>query len=378
MKGFSKKKMISFMRESLKIIFVLLLCAGLGAFLAVGVRAGSAKRFAEEYFSHYVTNNYEAMYEMIDCKESRFITLENFVNKCEGEKIYGSMRGYSFSKGVEQGDRKTYVVSYYMGSDTSPNTYSITLKKQKKKVYLFFDTWKVSINNMIINDYKINVPVGTAVTLDGVDISSYYKSTSEDGTVDTYVIDKLFSGDHTIAVNLDATGEITKTEYVSDNGQEINITTNDFAIKPDVQQKLYEYSTFIVKTMYEYAMNPSKNADDITALYANTEEAKASGKSTYEAIRSAIQQENGAAIRVLDIKRLSPSIESFSYPDRVAVRVEFDYSYSAVTGTSTLSGIVQEYGGEGKDVAYVYLNLIDNAWKIVKVDMTCIDYSKQG
>ena len=107
------------------------------------------------------------------------------------------------------------------------------------------------MDRLFISDYNIVVPVGKQVPLDGSDISSYKRSTSEDGTKDIYVIDKMLSGDHTISVTLDDSGEITKTEYVTDNNANVEITTEDFAMKPDVKQKIYEYSTFIVKTMYE-------------------------------------------------------------------------------------------------------------------------------
>lgn len=378
MKVMEKKKVVSFFKEFIKIVLTLAVCAGIGIFIALGKRAGSPQRYAEEYFSNYVTNNYKEMYKMIECKESQFINYDTFVNKCEGEKVYGSITGYTFSKPVEQGNKVTYVVSYFIGGDKQPNTYTITLHKQKRHTYLFFSTWKVSVDRMIINDYSIDVPVGTVVNMDGVDISSYKKGTSEDGTTDNYIVDKMFSGDHTISVNLDATGEITKTQYVMKDNESVKITTNDFAIKPDVQQKLYEYSTFIVKTMYEYAMDKTKNVESISMLYANTDEAKASAKATYESLSAAIQQPDGASLRMLDIKTLSPSIDSFTYPDRVAVAVKYSYDFSAITGTSTLSGIVDSYDGSGEDTAVVYLNLIDEAWKIVKVDLNCIDYSKQN
>lgn len=378
MKVIGKKKILSFFKEMIKIVLTLAVCAGIGIFFALGNRAGSSRRYAEEYFSNYVTNNYKGMYDMIECKESQFINYENFVNKCEGEKIYGSITGYDFSKPVEHGDKVTYVVSYFMGPDTRTNTYTITLKKQKKRTHLFFNTWKVSVDRMIIKDYSIDVPVGTNVTMDGEDISVYKKGTSEDGTTDNYVINEMFSGDHTIAVNLDATGEITKTQYVMGNNESVKITTNDFAMKPDVQQKLYEYSTFVVKSMYEYAMDKTKNVEDISMLYAGTDEAKASARATYDMISAAIQKPDGASLRMLDIKTLSPSIDNFTYPDRVSVTVKYNYEFSAVTGTSTLSGIVDNYNGSGEDSAVVYLNLIDGAWKIVKVDMNCIDYSKQN
>lgn len=373
-----KKKTLSFIKEALKIILVLAFCAGLGIFLAIGTRASSPERFAEQYFSYFATNNYEGMYEMIDCEESEFINLENFINKCEGEKIYGSITGYKLSKPVTEGNTKTYVVTYYIGADKTPNTYTITLHKQKEKTHLFFDTWKVSVDRYLIHDYQITVPVGTRVLMDGMDISKYKTGTSEDGTLDNYSVNPIFSGDHTVSVHLDATGEITKTQYVTEETDSILITTNDFAIKPDVQQKLYEYSAFIIKMMYQYSMDKTKNSDDVAILYANTDEAKESAKATFETLCSEVSQPNGASLRELDIKTLSPEIASFTYPDRVTVKVDYDYTFKAVTGTSVLSGIVEEYEGEGKSTAYVYLNLIDNAWKIVKVDLQCVDYSKQG
>lgn len=371
------KKARSFLIEAAKIIVVLAICAGIGIFLALGNRAGSSQRFAEEYFSHYVTNNYKEMYKMIDCKESEFINLDNFIIKCEGEKIYGSITGYQLSKPVRQGKAVTYVVTYYIGAEKIPNTYTITLHEQKKKTHLFFSTWKVSVNRFLINDYEINVPVGTGVNLDGIDIAKYKKGTSEDGTLDIYVVDKIFSGDHTVSVNLDATGEITKTQYVMDDTDSITITTNDFAMKPDVQQRLYEYSVFVIKSMYEYSMDKRKNFEDISILYAETEEAQASARATFDTISGDVQKPDGASLRELDIKTLSPSIEAFTYPDRVTVKVDYDYEYRAVTGTSVLSGITEEYTGAGNATSFVHLNLINGAWKIVKVDMSCVDYSKK-
>lgn len=377
MKLINKKKIGAFIKEFLRITLVLAVCAGIGIFLALGTRAGSSYDFAEEYFSYYVTNNYENMYKMIDDKEAEFINLDNFKNKCEGEKIYGSIKGYSLSKAVKEGKKVTYVVTYYIGNDSTPKTYTITLNKQKKHTHLFFSTWKVSVERFLISDYNIIVPAGKSVLMDGEDISLYKKSTTEDGNKDIYVIDKMFSGDHTISVSLDDSGEITKTEYVTEDNSSVEITTEDFAMKPDVQQKIYEYSTFIVKTMYEYAMDKTKNYENISDLYAGTEEAKNSAKTTFEALVSDIEKPDGASLRILDMQTLSPKIKSFTYPDKVIVDVTYTYEFAAVTGTSMLSGIVENYYGRGTSSATVYMNLIDDAWKIVKVDMKCIDYSKQ-
>ena len=104
-----KLKIKNFLKEFSKIAGMLLACAALGFFLAIGIRSSSPDRIAKKYFSYYVTNNYEEMYKMIDVKESEFINLENFKIKCEGEKIYGSIKDYKISKPVKQGDTITYV-----------------------------------------------------------------------------------------------------------------------------------------------------------------------------------------------------------------------------------------------------------------------------
>ena len=371
------RKVLRFLAEALKIIMMLAICGGLGIFLAVGNRAGSPERFAKKFFSYYITNNYEEMYKMIDIHESEFINYENYKSKCEGEKIYGSVKDYHLSKPVRQGDMVTFVASYKLGDDPVSRTYTITLLRQDKKVYGFFDTWKVSVNRFVIRNYEINVPVGTTVTLDGIDIAKYKKGTSEDGTQDKYVVGKIFSGDHTVAVNLDATGEITKTQYVTQDMASMTITTSDFAMKPDVQRKLNEYSVFVVNAMYQYAMDRTKNFQNISVLYNSTQEAQDSARSTFDKISAAVVQDNGASIRQLELKSLKPQINNFTYPDRVTVRVNYDYAFTAVTGTTALTGIVSEYGGEGSDYADVYFNLVDGDWKIVKVDMECLDYSQR-
>lgn len=359
--------------ELLKIVGMLLLCALLGIYLAVGVRAGSAKRFAKKYFSYYVTNNYEEMYKLIDCKESEFINFDTYKTKCEGEKLYGSITGYTFSTPVKKGDTVTFVVSYTVGDDETERTYTITLNKQKKKVYLFFNTWKVSVSRTMIENLDIDVPTGAQVLLDGINIDKYKTNTSDDNVQDRYVINNIFTGDHTVTVNVgDST--ISKTQYITPDMASISVTSEDFALKPDVQKKIYDYSVYLVNSMFEYAMDQTKNFENISVLYSGTEEAQASAKETFETVSAGVLQENGAAIKQLEIKAVEPQIIDFVYPDQVTVRVNYDYSYTAVTGTTTINGIVSEFTGEGSDYADVYFNLMDDDWKIVKVDMKCFEY----
>lgn len=370
------KKVLGFLKDTAKILLVLGIFGGIGVFLQFGVRGSSARSFADEYFSYYATNNYEEMFKMVEFEEDGLVDKEAFITKCGSEKIYGSMNNYKFSKPAKDGDYITYVVTYYTGKEKTQNSYTITLHKQRKKYLLFFPVWKVSIKNDYVYDYSIDVPAGTTVTMDNRDVTRYKKSTSKDGLYDNYIIDVLLKGDHTISVVQNETNEFTKTEYVSEDHQLTKVNSEDFNLMPDEKSKIYEYSTFIVKTVYEYAMDKRRDVNDMKILFANTDAAQASAESVYTSMLAAIEKEDGSALSVINIDKLTPTIKSYTYPDRVTVNVNYTYDFIATAGTSLLNGLVSNYNGSGSADAVVVLNYIDGAWRIVKVNMNCIDYSQ--
>ena len=370
------KKVLGFLKDTAKILVVLVIFGGIGVFLQFGVRGSSARSFADEYFSYYATNNYEEMFKMVEFEEDGLVDKEAFITKCGSEKIYGSMNNYKFSKPAKDGDYITYVVTYYTGKEKTQNSYTITLHKQRKKYLLFFPVWKVSIKNDYVYDYSIDVPAGTTVTMDNRDVTRYKKSTSKDGLYDNYIIDVLLKGDHTISVVQNETNEFTKTEYVSEDHQLTKVNSEDFNLMPDEKSKIYEYSTFIVKTVYEYAMDKRRDVNDMKILFANTDAAQASAESVYTSMLAAIEKEDGSALSVINIDKLTPTIKSYTYPDRVTVNVNYTYDFIATAGTSLLNGLVSNYNGSGSTDAVVVLNYIDGAWRIVKVNMNCIDYSQ--
>ena len=370
------KKVLGFLKDTAKILLVLGIFGGIGVFLQFGVRGSSARSFADEYFSYYATNNYEEMFKMVEFEEDGLVDKEAFITKCGSEKIYGSMNNYKFSKPAKDGNYITYVVTYYTGKEKTQNSYTITLHKQRKKYLLFFPVWKVSIKNDYVYDYSIDVPAGTTVTMDNRDVTRYKKSTSKDGLYDNYIIDVLLKGDHTISVVQNETNEFTKTEYVSEDHQLTKVSSEDFNLMPDEKSKIYEYSTFIVKTVYEYAMDKRRDVNDMKILFANTDAAQASAESVYTSMLAAIEKEDGSALSVINIDKLTPTIKSYTYPDRVTVNVNYTYDFIATAGTSLLNGLVSNYNGSGSADAVVVLNYIDGAWRIVKVNMNCIDYSQ--
>ena len=142
-----EKKAKRVLGEILKILGMLLCCALLGIYLAIGARASSPKRFAKEFFSYYVTNNYEEMYKMIDCEESQFVNFDTYKTKCEGEKIYGSITGYTLSSPVENGNTVTFVASYTVGDDDTERTADQIAHTLDDPVHVFHERHMTDIDN---------------------------------------------------------------------------------------------------------------------------------------------------------------------------------------------------------------------------------------
>lgn len=371
------RKIFRVIREIIKIALILAICGFTGIFIAVGERAGSSYRFAEKYFTYYITNNYQEMYKMIDGENSDFISYGNFQSMCSGEKVYGSMKDFSIGSATKNGDSVTYVVSYYMEGDSNQHTYTITLNKQKEKKYLFFDTWKVSVKRFLVRDFQIKTPAGMKASLDGKDLSGYSDGTSEDGTQDHYRIPVLFTGDHTLTVSSDLVGNISKAVYVRKDDESMELTTQDFKMNSGEQEDIESYSGLLLMNMYTYAMDGVSTFEDkVSKLFAPDEQSQAAARYAFDQLRAAITKEDGSSLRTLDIGTITPYLTMFEYPGKAVVQVDYSYSFTANGGTTILNGIINYYSGDGWASARYTFTLTDGAWKVSGIEMPCVNYEE--
>lgn len=371
------KKIVVIIIEVLKMGIVFGICAGIGVFLAVGERAGSSTRFAEQYFSYYVTNNYQEMYNMIDTTESGFISYDNFVNMCSSEKIYGQIQDYKMGSATKHGQDVTYVVSYYMYEDPQPHTYTITLKRQLENVYGFFPTWKVSVNRFLVQDFSVMTPAGTEARLDGKSLERYKKGQSEDGTKDIYQVPSIFIGDHTVSIADEMVGKFTRSVYVEKDAESLEITTRDFELEEQSYLNMRDLGSLLLTEMYADAMDGVSTFDDnLTKYFATEEQSQANGRAVFDAIKAKINQEDGTSLRSLNIEQVKGTLLSYVYPDRVVLKLDYTYSFEAARGTSLVSGIVSYYSGRGASTAIYTFRLIDGAWKLSELVMPCVSFER--
>ena len=357
-----------------KMLLILAVCAVIGIWLAVGSRAGSPERFAREYFKYYASGNYSKMYDMVQCDEDDFINEDHFTYKYESERLYGGVKTYKFSKGAEKSGRITYNVKYTTGTGQD-GSLEIVVKKQKKHVYGVFSTWKVNLDNEIAKDCSIGVISGLTGYVDHISLDSCKNGPSEDGTMNYYFIDRMFKGDHVITLNHDNLTSYTFSQSVDKSGEQMIINSSMLELPENDKKEMYDYSKFLLSSMYGYAMDGKTQFDDFSYMFYEDAATQETARNCFDSLRAATVQDDGALLEQITINNVSVALTDYTYPSDALVDVAYTYSYVARTGRTTISGITKEYDGMGTSMATIRYKLIDGTWKVTDISMPCADYS---
>lgn len=196
-----RKPINPFMIVSL--VEIVAFCIMIAVFFKVGQNTFGYENVAKNYFKSIADCDWDQVYGELELKESAFINKDAFLEmRKEDDKI-----SYSKIKVESVADKNAAHVNityYEKGSDYASGELQVKLTRQSKKSFLFFDNWKVSPDNYVINDFTIYAPQGADVYLDNQVIPDKYitkKSSTPDS--DCYQIPQMFAGTHTSFISLD-------------------------------------------------------------------------------------------------------------------------------------------------------------------------------
>ena len=190
-----RKPINPFMIVSL--VEIVAFCIMIAVFFKVGQNTFGYENVAKNYFKSIADCDWDEVYGELELKESAFINKDAFLEmRKEDDKI-----SYSKINAESTADKNTALVTityYEKGSDYASGELQVKLTRQSKKSFLFFDNWKVSSDNYVVNDFTIYAPQGADVYLDNQVIPDKYitkKSSTPDS--DCYQIPQMFAGTHT-------------------------------------------------------------------------------------------------------------------------------------------------------------------------------------
>lgn len=242
---------------------VVALLALIVAAFKIGENAFSAEKVAEKFFVEVANQNYKEAYKILDIDESEFINEENFKN-ASCNMALDKVSKYEVRKSSDDDDEKTVKIKYKGKSGT--DTYVINVEKKDGKKFLLFDNWEVNADSMIAKDFTLYVPNGAKVTVDGIELGDKYVE-SEDTYGQTYVIPKIFAGEHQVVVSQEGMQEVRKIVDTDDG----SFYVDQMSPGEEVLAEITDIATEDFKLIFEAAAE-RKDFSEIKSLLSSDED----------------------------------------------------------------------------------------------------------
>lgn len=200
----------------------------------------------------------------------------------------------------------------------------------------------------------------------------------EETGIVTYMIDRMFSGAHTIMF----VGTHTQPEsfLVTFDDDDKFYTLRDGDLRAEEKDVMTEAVKSIVVESYTSAF-AGNGADSLKALFAVKDGVGYGVDAVYASMLSSVNKEDGATLTSVDITNYSISFERYNFDGNVDVRFYYTAAYTAKEPRKIVDGVVidgvrQSYEGTVDSEAIITFEYIDGKWQAVALDMKCIDYSK--
>ena len=245
-------------------------------FCAIGKLQNDASFVAERYMQAYADHDWEKVYDLMERPEGALLQKALFVETMEASDLPVIQNfEVTLDTHFDRKKEKHYDVQY---TTNVQETSDIKLKliKQKEKAMFFFDKWRVSPEAVLVNDYKIHVPRGASVAIDGIALDKDKRIDGEIVGMDTYAV-TLFEGKHDLQAAV-PWHEIYENLFTVGEGEEYSVSglimTEDG--KTAVQSKMQT----VLKKMYTAAMSED-DFSTIESLFAV--DAREACRQTYDA-----------------------------------------------------------------------------------------------
>ena len=126
-------------------------------FFNIGKKTFGYESVASNYFEAMMNGDWGNAYDFLDVSESDFLNKDMFIaaNKDKGITEYNT---YNIDSSTESKVSADVSISYREKSSSSTSNEYISLNRQGKKNFLFFDSWKVSPDEYICESFEIQAP----------------------------------------------------------------------------------------------------------------------------------------------------------------------------------------------------------------------------
>lgn len=325
---------------------VVLAAARIG-FFSVGNAQSKPEKTAEQFMSAIRNKDWDKMYSYVTMPESQFLTKETFETYQKQKWDMVNIVNYSIlpqqpqsahtnNQEMENEDGGLAYqarVQYTTPSTTVPQTITLNLIKQTEKSMLFFDTWKISVQDDIISEYSISAPSFASVSFDGTVLNdsdlATDKTTNEEEGQSVYIIKNIFAGQHTLKTTSDYTED--NEEIVSlDQSFDSAYTVSVGEIKEDIISQLKDKSESVIKDIYNAAL-AHEDFDSLQDYFSTDSTLLSDFQWMYSGITDRVFTEEDGGVKKVEFSNFNVQGEQTNSQQSdlcVSTDVSFNYKYT--------------------------------------------------
>ena len=350
-------------------------CIMIAVFFNVGQNTFGYENIAKNYFKSIADCDWDQVYNELELKESAFINKDAFLEmRKEDDKI-----SYSKIKVESVADKNTAhvnIIYYEKGSDYASGELQVKLTRQPKKSFLFFDNWKVSPDNYVVNDFTIYAPQGADVYLDNQVIPDKYitkKSSSPDS--DCYQIPQMFVGTHTSFISFDGfTGPETPV-FAQYDYDYLSLEYDSLSVTSKQQEEILNTAYGILQK--ELAAGVAGN-DFSTIEDLFTDDSVVDAKDSYNSyyLDNFAASDSRSAVKKLSLNNVTGSFSDFRISNGTIyaeVLISYDYTVD-YRKKDWWTGKYEKETYDGDSSTRYYLQYQDGTWKLSSSSFPSIYY----
>lgn len=344
--------------KSVKILLILNLIF-LFVVIVISVIASSLtspKHIAKGYFNTIVDGDWNKMYSYFSLENSDFINQDSFIKMMENEinleienfeilkessLSYENsfLEKYPFSKNYYKSSSdsdmiKTYVVNYILKGSASPQSETITLVKSSGKKFLFYPDYYVNVDNLIVSNFHVSVPKESTVYIDNIKLTEKMTSPDDDYNYsdynyDTYVVSKIFSGEHELKVEHPICDVYTEKIQINDSDYySSSYTVPELILNDSVRANLTNMTEDIYIQIVSSALE-KKSFDTLNLACTSDPNQLAGIKESYDSLIKRLRDEDGTGYQSITFNAFTDNSSQIEFDASGTyfcdLEIEYDY-----------------------------------------------------
>lgn len=362
------------------ILEVVLLVGLVYGFLKVGEYLYGPASVAKAYMQAYYEDDFDKLYAMSEKEESFFLT-EDALKRSLEQKISGDFEDYEIGSVSERG-RTAEVKVKYGKEGSQKNKIVLSLNKQDEKGFFIFNTWKVSPEDIIINNYAVKMPKGTDAYFDGILIPEEYKQEgfSEDSmysgydVYDSYILPEVYCGEYSLTAAIDDYPIYSEKRMISEESVEDTYDSGSFRLFcPEKMQDEIVNTAYDYMSKYEDALISGKNFKDVEDLFVHDKDILDDAKQSYEYSMDQYYANNKdyGGIKELEIEKATGELTQF-YQDVSGITSDITIEFDCKRTTKYRNNYYGDDERTDENQGSCYARLVygsDGTWKLGSMDL---------